>query len=476
MTSETSAKLTPDTWIGKRVYIAPDNPAGRSLSESLKLKGLNILGRIDNLKHAEGVINHINSAMPHDIVLVAKSDFQQDIIEGMLKNGFKAQTIYRQVGASSFEPYQTALWWQHVKQIISLGVKHLIRALPPSGIVYYAENFVDANTLSLFSSHRQVNKRVHLLVKSPFKRFHSHQKTMRRWQKLRLLRAKILVIDHEFTDSTFNVARKRAHTVQLWHGLPFKYLAGNKHFSGIQDDIFLSNSKWFNENVFRHLFRAKHYEALGYPRNDALIACATDRCWDNAQPLSTLKSWKGNKRLLVYMPTFRDSGDNQYPIDWQKLQEFLLKINALLVIKLHPFVNATDDIQHYKQCANIIEYPTRENIYPWLAEADMLITDYSSVAIDFILCDKPIVYFSFDIESYRNYRGEFVLTPAEFMVGPNVATSENLIEAISQQLENDDYRPRREAFKSHYGLIDTCCSDKVIQLLESVDSEARSTY
>lgn len=473
MNSDVPAKLTPETWVGKRAYIAPDNPAGRNLSESLKLKGVHILGRIDNLKQVDGVISHINSAMPHDIVLVAESDFQYDIIEGMLKNGFKAKTIYRQVGASSFEPYQTMRWWHRIKQLISLGVKHLIRALPPSGIVYYAENFADANTLTLFASHRQVNKSVHLLVKSPLKRFHIHQKTMGRWQKLRLLRAKTLVIDHEFTGSTFRISRKRAHTIQLWHGLPFKCLAGNKHFSGIQDDIFLSNSKWFNENVFRHLFRAKHYEALGYPRNDALIASATDRCWNNSQPLSVLKAWKGNKRLLVYMPTFRDSGDNQYPIDWQKLQQFLLKINALLVIKLHPFVNSTENIQLYKQCANIVEYPTKENIYPWLAEADMLITDYSSVAIDFILCDKPIVYFSFDIESYRNYRGEFVLTPEMFMVGPNAKTTESLIEAIYQQLESDDYRPQRIKLKRELGLVDTCCSDEIIKLVERVNRKAR---
>lgn len=470
-TIDKSAKFTPDVLIGKRVYIAPDNPAGRNLSESLKVKGVNILGRIDNLKQADGVINHINSAKPHDIILVAESDFQQAIIEGMLKNGFKAQRIYRQLGANSFAPYQTITWWKRVKNFISKRFERMVRALPPSGIVYYAENFVDANTLTLFSSHRQVNKRVHLLVKSPFTCFHPHQKTMGSWQKIRLLRAKTLIIDHEFHGSTFTIARKRAHTIQLWHGLPFKYLAGNKHFDEIEDDIFLSNSQWFNDNVFSHLFRAKQFKALGYPRNDALIAGAATRCWNNAQPLSTLNTWKGNKRLLVYMPTFRDSGDNRYPIDWDKLQHFLLQINALLVVKLHPFVNTTENIQHYKQCANIIEYPTKENIYPWLAEADLLITDYSSVAIDFLLCDKPIVYFNFDIELYKSYRGKFVLSPESFMVGPSATTTESLIEAIAQQLENDDYRSQRAAFKHHFGLVDTCCSDDVIRLVEDADTK-----
>ncbi|MBY0416921.1 MAG: hypothetical protein K2W88_02500, partial [Pararheinheimera sp.] len=75
-------------WQGQRLYIAPDNPSGRNLALLLQQQGATVLGMVDNLKQGPDVCNHASQSKPHDAVLIAASDFQQKIAEGMLNNGF----------------------------------------------------------------------------------------------------------------------------------------------------------------------------------------------------------------------------------------------------------------------------------------------------------------------------------------------------------------------------------------------------
>src|SRR5690606_28855222 len=108
-------------------------------------------------------------------------------------------------------------------------------------------------------------------------------------------------------------------------------------------------------------------------------------------------------------PTYRDNGQNDHPIDWDALQQFLLQHNAVFVMKTHPFLAPFDELRQQEGCDRIFHYPGRFNVYPWLADADLLITDYSSVAFDFLLCNKPVLHFIYDIEHYAKVRGQFAI-------------------------------------------------------------------
>ena len=63
--------------------------------------------------------------------------------------------------------------------------------------------------------------------------------------------------------------------------------------------------------------------------------------------------------------------------------------------------------------------------------ADMLVTDYSSAMFDFAVTGKPMVFYTYDLEHYRDDLRGFYFDLAEIAPGPLVRTSEELVEAIA---------------------------------------------
>ena len=464
---------TAKQWQGQRLYIAPDNPAGRHLALVMAKQGATVLGMVDNLKHSPDVCNHVSRSKPHDAVLIAVSDFQQKIAEGMVSNGFAAKKIWccQSLETLQFSSYKAASLLQTIKRRLAQCVASVLDTLPKNKIVYYAENYVDSNVLVAFAEHRKQQQDVYLLVKDAQRQFHPAQ-IDHAWQVRWLLqRAKVLVLDHESTDPLFNRLRTQAKVVQLWHGLPFKHLAGNKHFAHILDEAFISSSSWFNQHIFPCMFKAKHYLDFGYPRNDALLQRPSQRCWHNALPYSQLAQLRSEKKLIIYMPTYRDDGQNKHPIDWDALQKFLVAQNAVFVMKTHPFLSPFDALRQQEGCDRIFHYPGRFNAYPWLADADLLISDYSSVVFDFLLCNKPIVHFMYDIEHYARVRGEFVLAKEDFIGGSTAFDFEQLLEQIAVNLTSDCFAEHRRALRDKFSLVERESCPAVIRYLQQLQQQ-----
>ena len=460
-------------WQGQRLYIAPDNPAGRHLALELKQQGAVVLGMVDNLKQGVDVCNQASQSKPHDAVLIAVSDFQQKIAEGMLVNGFVAKKIWccQSLNPLQFQPYKASSSLHKLKALLKQTVASLLDLLPKTKIVYYAEKYVDSNVLVAFAAHHCQQKDVYLLVKDAQRCFHPAQIDSP-WQVRWLLqRAKVLVLDHESTDPLFNQIRTQAKVVQLWHGLPFKHLAGNKHFPHILDEAFVSSSSWFNQQIFPGMFKARHYLDFGYPRNDALLQTPADRCWFNALPLEQLQQLRSGKKLILYMPTYRDNGQNDHPIDWVKLQQFLLEHNAVFVMKTHPFLAPFDELRQQEGCDRIFHYPGRFNVYPWLADADLLITDYSSVAFDFLLCNKPVLHFIYDIEQYAQVRGQFAIGKEDFIAGSVAEDFSQLLEQMALDLASDRFAAKRQALQQKFSMVNTEACPALIDYLEQLKQQ-----
>ncbi|WP_233008771.1 CDP-glycerol glycerophosphotransferase family protein [Rheinheimera faecalis] len=460
-------------WQGQRLYIAPDNPAGRNLALVLQQQGATVLGMVDNLKQGPDVCNHVSQSKPHDAVLIALSDYQQKIAQGMLANGFIARKIWCCTGQNplQFKPYKTASALKKLKTLMHDVMASLFDLLPKGPVVYYAEKYADSNVLVAFAEHDKLGKNAYLVVKDAQRCFHPAQIDSP-WQVRWLLqRAKVLVLDHESTDPVFNRIRTQAKVVQLWHGLPFKHLAGNKHFAHILDEAFVSSSSWFNQQIFPGMFKAKHYLDLGYPRNDALLQASPQRCWHNALPLSQLQQLRAGKKLIVFMPTYRDNGQNEHPIDWPELQQFLIQHNAVFVMKTHPFLAPFDELRQQEGCDRIFHYPGRFNVYPWLADADLLITDYSSVAFDFLLCNKPVLHFMYDIDQYAKVRGQFAIAKEDFIAGSVAENFEQLLEQMALDLEFDRFASKRQALQQKFSMVNTEACPALIDYLEQLKQQ-----
>ena len=87
-------------------------------------------------------------------------------------------------------------------------------------------------------------------------------------------------------------------------------------------------------------------------------------------------------------------------------------------------------------------------LYEILPVFDALITDYSSVAIDYLLIDKPIGFTLDDFEEYRKSRGFVFNDPREYMPGEHIYVLDDLIKFISNVANGkDEYKDKRDELK-----------------------------
>jgi CDP-glycerol glycerophosphotransferase (TagB/SpsB family) len=232
-------------------------------------------------------------------------------------------------------------------------------------------------------------------------------------------------------------------TIQLWHGVGLKKMAKNGH---ITYDYFISTSSWTNETNFKHIFSAKRFLQTGYPRNDILNKNYKEDELDLLFCDSSIYNFvKNNKNIALYMPTHRES-QTKIPLDWVKLNEQLQKIDFYLVIKLHPHV-----LEHYQnifnnEMSNILFHNANGDIYPILKYVDVLISDYSSIVYDFLLLNKPIVFFNYDIEEY-NENMPFLFDYDEYSPGKQVKTQYDLVSSLAEQ---DSYLDKRTQIRDKF--------------------------
>ncbi len=182
------------------------------------------------------------------------------------------------------------------------------------------------------------------------------------------------------------------------------------------------------------------------------------------------------KRQILVMPTWRDwiYVDSEFPnSDFAKqnisfltdprLPALLNSNNINLIFYLHPAFQKHIDV--FKRCnldhRIIIASEKDYDIQPLLKESLLLITDYSSVFFDFVYMKKPVIFFQFDIEKFRQAHYANGWFDYNLSFGPVVSSKDNLINAIEQcvnqnftmedkyQSRVDEYFPLRDTLNTH---------------------------
>lgn len=460
------------------LYIAPANPAARSLAAELKQQGYQVQGFIDNLKTGADILNQPNTDTQDATILVCTGQFQLDIALGLKEKGFAQRQIVLQVenehqtNKLEYRPFTISAclaWGLYKKRIALTGVHILARCI--RGInrllgrrlyLYYAEGFVDSNTLIAWRYHqKQHPDEVRLLGVELTTNYNDYfyQQLQQEptavvslkplgWRGFWLLmRATHVVLDHEYNSLVFRTVRPYKSVLQMHHGLPLKYAAGNQHFSYIMDDYFISSSKWFNDKILKDIFNAKQHLATGYPRSDALLQKAEERDWFGAPSYEYLQHLvEHTGPLIVYMPTFRDNGNNDYPLDLELLNTWCEQHHYSFILKYHPFLanQLTSKLLQQEPyldrptplpgLPHLYVFPVGLNVYPWLAETELLITDYSSIFYDFLFTKKNIIFYQFDHQDYLDTRGDYMVDIHELALGPVVTEFSKLLEQMSSLL------------------------------------------
>jgi len=273
-----------------------------------------------------------------------------------------------------------------------------------------------------------------------------------------------------------------AKLIQLWHGAPLKHIELDKYRKRLNNMsvlfrpllkvqkaiigrypayyIFIATSQWFIDKTFKSSFKAKHFIATGYPRNDILFGwpgldTVTYRlAWINVDKnaMLSIKVFKERGyKVCLYAPTFRKDMTNPFEkeIDLSRLSEFCRQQRLLIVLKLHPFMHSQYQIKQY---SNLIEYPALGDVYPLMAQCDLLITDYSSIYFDFLLLDRPILFFPYDLDQYLSQDREMYFDYNSITPGEKCLNYNDLESAIKRIIINgcrDEYSEFRHKIRAY---------------------------
>ncbi|MPN04230.1 Teichoic acid ribitol-phosphate polymerase TarK [bioreactor metagenome] len=137
-----------------------------------------------------------------------------------------------------------------------------------------------------------------------------------------------------------------------------------------------------------------------------------------------------------------------------------------LLVRLHPQIH---DNLSFERATNVTDY---ENVNELLCASDILITDYSSICMEFSLLQKPMLFFAFDKDYYCGARN-FYFDYESYVPGKVVSTMEALIQA----LKNDDFETeKQEKFREkNFDFYDNKSADRLVDFLlnnsEGCDSQ-----
>ena len=313
--------------------------------------------------------------------------------------------------------------------------------------VFISEDYVDANIKHLFLYYIKNNKKAILLTNNSkqqqeFQKYNLPTAELFSWQGyFYTALAKNIYLDHFILDYLEYLSETQT-TIQLWHGVGLKPIQDR---SNIHYNYFISTSDWTNETNFKKVFKADNFLNLGYPRNDILLKKTEDKLdlilcdMDIYEDIQD--AIKNDIKTILYMPTFRENGFESFPLNFSTLNENMKEVNAKFYVKLHPYVlhQYRESIKEQK-FSNIIFYNTQGDIYPILKYIDILVTDYSSIAYDFLLLDRPIIFFNYDYDEYISIRGnknnnQFLFDYYDYTPGNKVKTQNQLVDEIQLLLK-----------------------------------------
>lgn len=304
------------------------------------------------------------------------------------------------------------------------------------------------------------------------------------------LRARVYLFDCFSKDINFWLSRN-ALKVNLWSGVPLKTFErdintpGSRYYSLFHGPrpvrwLLRMAMPWHVERLSQLICTAPVTQKIicsafdvpeskvaitGYPRNDLFFRkTAAAAQVTQSLPEAFAQALEQNKRILLYLPTFRDSGKPYFNFDWARLNALLAEHDAILFYKFHPVDRSKFD-EHYP---NIAELPSAIDVYQILGDTDALISDYSSIIFDYLLLNKPIIYYIPDLDDFLSSSRELNFDFKEISVGPLCYTFEDLLEAIPLALAGtaaaDPGTPSRaEVTKLLHSHIDGNACERVLQ-------------
>jgi CDP-glycerol glycerophosphotransferase (TagB/SpsB family) len=267
---------------------------------------------------------------------------------------------------------------------------------------------------------------------------------------------------------------KGAKFVNLWHGVPLKKIEFDIESGKIAWKFQSSNNfiKMMKKLTFPGLYRHPDYllipsnymkkyfisafkikdenvllgeyprnSIFKYPKNELLKLISR---FESSVTFEFVKSFSKYEKIFVYLPTFRDGKSDFFKdsgIDFEQLDKIGKAKNYLFLIKLHP--TTSKKIVDLEKFTNIKLLDSKTDIYPILPFTDILISDYSSIFFDYLLLNKEIIFFPFDLKEYMQKSRKMYFDYDEIVVGRKCISFSQLLQTI-MNIESLDFSKERK--------------------------------
>lgn len=284
----------------------------------------------------------------------------------------------------------------------------------------------------------------------------------------------------------------RCHVVQLWHGPPIKKIGSQAYsinkflkwgrvpiviYSLLRDwigshytySMVCCSSNFYINKIFKNAFKADYFLNAGQPRNDHFRSKSLFLNADH-KTIKQIKVYKEKEYTIIYyLPTFRENESTPLKdVALNQLSIFAKKNKCVWLLKFHPNVNVKNNLELSslldRKNSLILLYDQCLDIHCYLDLADILVTDYSSVYMDFLFFDKPILFFNYDYEQYTQSTRDLAFNYEQWTPGPKCQNEDQLEKSLKNILtgnKNSFSEERKKVFEKAFDYRDGNASQRI---------------
>lgn len=257
--------------------------------------------------------------------------------------------------------------------------------------------------------------------------------------------------------------------MNTWHGASINLVGnavgGRKDFVWDHIDYFCISGEYEKGFVIRDFnIRQNSILKSGLPRNDALYSADDEKKAELRRKFNVADG----KKVILYAPTWRESNDGGKtcslcpPIDIKKWEN-KLENDYVLFIRAHVNTCEMMGINYNDFVRNVSGYPVVNDL---LIVADYLISDYSSIIMDYCILDRPIVCFGYDYDEYKKARGGFYFDLDKEIPSGVCRTDNDVLNYILNKDYDEECQKVANFRKRHIefgGNATKVCAEKLIQ-------------
>jgi CDP-glycerol glycerophosphotransferase len=258
---------------------------------------------------------------------------------------------------------------------------------------------------------------------------------------VRALESADLVVSNSHLEMDWTKAPGATY-VQTWHGTPLKRIHADVTGGppGLLEQLSLDVDRWdvllspneYSTATLRQAFRwSGEVLETGYPRNDVLRAPYADRVRDRVRRELGVED---GRTAVLYTPTWRDdafwAGSSEAGALALDVERFatVLGEDFVLLPRLHYKLTGLRQVVDSPSVVDVSGYPEVADLY---LAADAMVTDYSSTMFDFAVTGKPLLFYTYDLDRYRDELRGFYFDLSVDPPGPLVHSTDELLACLA---------------------------------------------